>query len=427
MENTLQITQTQNKLKIINVDDIDSSTYKTKKKSFVSEINPREIRRNIQREGHIWFGVYDELMRNKFLINEIKKCKDNIIPSECAAIHLQNFKLAFCRNIDNTENETKAYIFNSENSIIFLKLYLITKDQFYQILSNYYKINLSNISQENLFLKEIKEINSKFDIPKENKTIINLGELDSIFIYSISCSSPIEKMKIAPPEISTLRNIYLGLKRSFHPYSEYLIMYYIYRLDGVRNFLTLNQLKECFFKLGNSNLSKTQIDQGNVSLTENHYQYNNNQHINQHDCQNLKDNETVKCSTCNASPYVGTPEKDQLNQFSYILDLHYLPVFDENTGEFIWSKDEKGWKHARDSILKSEDLQHGKSISINHGNLISLTNSFLQGGTGGFSVKTEENDYQGTTTTEKWQNFKSDANSGTFIEELNNLLKDLNI
>ena len=56
-------------VKILNTDEIDSDTFKTKKKSFVSEINPHLIRRNIQKEEYIWYGVYDELVRNKIMIN----------------------------------------------------------------------------------------------------------------------------------------------------------------------------------------------------------------------------------------------------------------------------------------------------------------------------------------------------------------------
>ena len=126
-----------------------------------------------------------------------------------------------------------------------------------------------------------------------------------------------------------------------------------------------------------------------------------------------KDNETVKCSTCNASPFIGTPEKDQLNQYSYIFDLHHLPIFDENTGEFFWSNNEANWKTARDSIIKSEE--NGKSLTMNHGSLVSLSNSFS-------SIAKKDDD----KSDPKWINFKNDANSGTFIEELNNILKEIN-
>lgn len=205
------------------------------------------------------------------------------------------------------------------------------------------------------------------------------------------------------PEADYLRNIYLGLKKSFHPYSEYLIMYYVYRIDGIRNFYTINQLKECFFKSIDITTTSSDSKLPTEKVSTNHDE--NNAH-------SPRNEDTLKCSTCNASPYIGTPEKEHLNQYSYIFDLHHLPVFDENTGEFFWSSNEANWKIARDSILKSEDIQNGKSLSLNHGSLVSLSSSFV-------NKQTEED-----TTEQKWINFKRDASSGTFVEELNNLLKN---
>ena len=86
--------------------------------------------------------------------------------------------------------------------------------------------------------------------------------------------------------------------------------------------------------------------------------------INETPKQNIQKNETdtVKCSTCNGSPFICTAEKNQLNQYSYIFDLHHLPIFDETTGEFFWNNKDVNWKFAHDSILKSEE---GNSKSVN--------------------------------------------------------------
>jgi len=147
---------------------------------------------------------------------------------------------------------------------------------------------------------------------------------------------------------------------------------------------------------------------------------------------NLNDNETVKCSTCNASPFVTTPEKDHLNQYSYIFDLHHLPIFDENTGEFFWTNNEANWKKAKDSIFNSEEMKkhNGKSISMNHGSLMSMSGSFLLPGSNNLNLNTHSNQNNNTTVDKAdedintWNKFKADGNSNTFIEELNNLLKD---
>src|SRR5690349_11788512 len=103
-------------IKIINVDEIEGSTFKTKKKSFVSEINPHLAKRNIQKEQYIWFGVYDQLLRNKVLISYLKKCQDSALPLECAAIHLEKYQISFCKS----NGEVKAFLFESEGSVVFL-------------------------------------------------------------------------------------------------------------------------------------------------------------------------------------------------------------------------------------------------------------------------------------------------------------------
>ena len=64
----------------LSIEDLEGSAFKTTKKAFVSDINPHEIRRKIQQEQYIWFGVYDHLTRNKLIIENIKKCTDPSLP-----------------------------------------------------------------------------------------------------------------------------------------------------------------------------------------------------------------------------------------------------------------------------------------------------------------------------------------------------------
>lgn len=414
-------------IKIVNVDEIEGSTFKTKKKSFVSEINPHLVKRNIQKEEYIWFGVYDQLLRNKILISNLKKCKDAALPLECAAIHLEKYQVSFCK----AKDEVKAFIFESEGSVVFLKLYLITKEQMVDLLNVYYHIQ----TNRDIF-KDFNKVETQMNLNSsaDYSLLKCMGELDGIYIYSMTSNKNFSSMEIAAPDTDCLRNIYLGLKKSFSPYSEFLIMYYVYRLEGVRNYYTMNQLKECFFK--NKNNSDTSLDTkfSNMNINNiNNAELNMMNNMNS-SSPNKNDNETVKCSTCNASPFVTTPEKDHLNQYSYIFDLHHLPIFDENTGEFFWSNNEANWKKARDSILKSEEIgiYNGKSMSLNHGSLMSLSGSFLIGGNMNNNLNTNVNTNLNTTNSDnkteedfnQWAKFKNDGASNTFVEELNNLLKD---
>lgn len=406
--------------------NIESSAFKTKKKTFVSEIDPHAIRRKVQKEKYIWLGVYDELLRNKHLINLMKKCADPSLPSECAAIHLEKYRLAFHKN--------KSFIIQSD-SVMFLKLYLITKEQFLEVIRHHYQIEVNN---PEIIFTALNTVDTLYNILTDNfyNSIKCVGELDDILIYSVTTSIQCE---IIPPDTDVLRNIYVGLKKSFSPYSEYLIMYYLYLVDGVKNFYTINQLKEVFFKI------KSTGESNSLGSTETNMTFEHQQKIlfvpneNVTNSPGRRDNETVKCSTCNASPFMGTLEKDQLNQYSYIFDLHHLPIFDDNTGEFFWSNNEANWKTARDSIFKSEEINNGRSLSLNHGSLVSLSNSFMAnaGGNNANNLNTLNNlnttplNTINTINTgrredseQKWINFKNDVNSGTFIEELNNLLKE---
>jgi hypothetical protein len=136
--------------KNISLEDLEKSEFKTTKKTFVSDINPHLIRRNIQKEQYIWLGVYDHLSRNKLMIESIKRCTDTSLPLECAAIHLEKYKMSFNQNTTGV----KAFIFDDEKSVVFLKLYLITKEQMLDVLRNEYGI----VEGSTKLMSELKEL-----------------------------------------------------------------------------------------------------------------------------------------------------------------------------------------------------------------------------------------------------------------------------
>ena len=444
------------------IEYINNSELKTKKKEFINKVDPHNLKRLIQKEKCVWFGVHNELLRNKNMIKLIGKCKDKSLPIESAAIHLDKYRLGF--------NKNRIFINYDENSVIFFKLYLITKEQLIDILKILYLCDDSiDIEMKKIFsLKKIVEdINlTKFQT-KGNcfyDVLKCVGDLDGINIFTASA----KKCDIEPPDSDYLRTIYNGLLKTFHPYSEYLIMYYLYLLDGVKNFFSIKQLEEIFLqKINNkgsehississeTNLTigevqnqnklfgipstnninkKDNINNINNLIIKNNKKYSNisnknNENknaniskdsievINETPKQNVQKNETdtVKCSTCNGSPFISTAEKNQLNQYSYIFDLHHLPIFDETTGEFFWNNNDVNWKLAHDSILKSEEGSGGRSVNLLHGSLVSLSNDF----------STLNENYLGEdNNSPKKEDDKN--NSGTFIEELNNILKEIN-
>ena len=435
----------------LNIIEYNNSELKTKKKEFINKIDPHNLKRLIQKERYIWFGVHNELLRNKNMIKLLEKCKDKTLPIESAAIHLNKYKVGF--------NKNRIFITNDENSVIFFKLYLIKKEQLIEILQVSYSCNNSIEKDLNKILCS-KKMNEDFDLsPYQTNSncfydiLKSIGELDGINIYSLSSKNN----NIEKPDIEYLKIIYSGLLKTFHPYSEYLIMYYIYSLDGIKNFFSIKELEEIFTQnkinnrgIGHSSsissetnltigeiqnqnrllgISPLDNEKGNIKnnlLINNIIQKNKKtkvenskdsiEVINETPKQNIQKNETdtVKCSTCNGSPFICTAEKNQLNQYSYIFDLHHLPIFDETTGEFFWNNNDENWKLAHDSILKSEE-GNNKSLNLLHGSLVSLSNDFST--LNANSLREENN-------SPKKEDDKN--NSGTFIEELNNILKEIN-
>lgn len=319
-------------------------------------------------------------------------------------------------------------MYEAPDSVIFLKLYLITKNQLYDLLKMHYGIDI-DLTEDQVF-KELQTLNSSIQLNNSDYDYLKcVGDLDNILIYSLINKE--KEFSVSPPSIDYLRNIFIGLKKSFNPYSEYLLIYYIYRLEGIKNLYDINQLTECFFKSSNKDPNNSNYNNSLTSNTDSKFSSNeknlmviseekentNTITLNETDSPTgkEKDNETVKCSTCNGYPYLGTPEKDQLNQYSYIFDLQHLPIFDENTGEFFWTNNEANWKSARDSILKSEEL-NGKSISLNHGSIYSLSTSFIHN-QNIYNSKEDE-------VEKRWNEFRKEANSNTFINDLSNLLRN---
>lgn len=408
---------------------------KTTKKDFVNKVDPHGLKRLIQKERCIWFGVHDDLLRNKNIIKLIQKCKDTSIPFESAAIHLDKFKAAF--------NKNRIFIKYDENSVIYFKLYLISKDQFLEILKIHYNCEDKIFEQkENIF--SMHEINKEFDLTnfQKNKTFFNIikcvGDLDNINIFTVTS----KESEISPPDNDYLRTIFNGLKKSFHPYSEYMIMYYMYLIDGVKNFFTMKQLEEIFLHNKPSGAtgtdhtaasSETNMTIGEVAnqnqllgIPPSEFNVNAVKNAKEKDpLENLdinltpKPNEekkpetdTIKCSTCNGSPFVTTAEKDIINQYSFIFDLHHMPNFDETTGEFYWKNVDNNWKLTHDSLLKSGDIS-AKSMNMFHGSLVSYS--------GDFDEQNNNNIPQNSDKKEDKLN-----NSGTFMEELDNILKEIN-
>ncbi len=74
--------------------------------------------------------------------------------------------------------------------------------------------------------------------------VMKLGELDGIIILSLTCPdldlSPAEE----PAPLDYVKLLYRGLRQSFAPYSEHMILYYLYKRPGINGVLTTKHFTE---------------------------------------------------------------------------------------------------------------------------------------------------------------------------------------
>jgi hypothetical protein len=247
-----------------------------------------------------------------------------------------------------------------------------------------------------------------------------LGELEGMKIITATR----ERIKLAQrPETNYLRSLYCELRKAFNPYSPYFILYYIYMLDGVRNYYTVDDLiKVFFFKEKIQNKSDCIKDEGKDELfiDENNYVKDDR-----------RNEQTLLCNTRILS------QQDHLERLNQALDFNYLPVFDSKTGEFNWldnnssdinnnniflNKNFNAFK-SEDMYPKSLDLRNGSMISINSSIIVDREEDVLQTS---HQLPTRESNFK-TQGSRLKINPESSDKQKALIDELNDLLKKLDV
>lgn len=299
----------------------------------------------IENGKYIWFGVYNELLLNENMVNLLNKCIDKSLPKELASIHLNRFSIAF--------NKNKIFIVFKENSSIFIKLYLILKNQLIDILKNEYNCNEKiNNESENIF--KLQKINDEMPLDQYQSesnfynTIKNIGIFNNINIYAITSKNNI--IDLQPPDKGYLNQIYIGLKKSFYLYSDYLIIYYLYLIHEIKTTYSLKKLTEIFFE------NKTESNDDNNK---------NNKDIIIKEVDNQK-------QLWYFLPKIEKKEenKEDINEYSYILNMEALPEFDETTGEFFWNNNDSNWEKVNQ--IKNNSEIKNKVVNIENGSIIHL-------------------------------------------------------
>ena len=296
-----------------------------------------------ENKNFIWFGVYNELLLKKNIAKLLDKCNNKELPKESASIHLNKYSIEF--------NKNKIFIKYNENSSIFIKLYLISKSQFIDILKVKYNCN-EQIEKESENIFKLQKINEEIVLEEyQNELnfyniIKNIGILNEINIYSITTKN--NNIDLQPPDKDYLNQIYLGLKESFYLYNDYLIMYYLYLIHGIKTTYNLKKLTEIFF--GNQSISK-EDKESDVEIKEIENQKTLWYFLpkNEHSEEN----------------------KEDINQYNFILDMDALPEFDETTGEFFWNNNDSNWEKINQKINDSKEIKN-KVVNVENGSIIKL-------------------------------------------------------
>lgn len=421
------------------IKDFDDDLIMTKKKEFESKIIPYEEIRKSQIPNYIWIACYDELLSTSNLIQIIKKCKNTSLPIEWISIHLNNYKIIF-NKVDKT-NEIRPFLVENKSSVSFVKLYLINKNQVIDIFSHMYTYNDLNNSEIENFEKCLDKGNwgnfKKFGIENnEYGQILLLGELDGIKIVSATCSENYVKNKNSiKPEISYLRTLFNELRNAFNPYSNYFIMYYVYMMDGVKQNYNVDELCQVFYL--NKETDKQTIQTKNIDKTLLcQTYYGNSGYAN--NLNNLNYNNTLD----------GNNRPEVFNKINQALNLLEIPSFDEKTGEFKWPNNSNVNFNSLNlnfnkSFIKSDDI-YKKSVDLRNGSLLSLNSSILYDGDEeniddnlNNNVKnitriiyddvSKNNNLNTTNTNFPTQSNLNSEKHSTLIEDLNNLLKKIDV
>lgn len=338
-----------------------------------------------EKEKYIWFGVYNELLLNENISKLFEKLVDKSLPKESASIHLNRFIISFHKN--------KIFITYKENSSMFIKLYLILKAQLLDILKKEYNCNDKIDNElENIF--KLQKINDELVLDPcqdENNfynTLKNIGTFNNIIIYSVTSRNNI--VDLQPPDKDYLNQIYIGLKKSFYLYSDYLIMYYLYLVHEIKTTYSLKKLIEIFIE------NKKEVNEENK----------NNIVIKEIDNQKqlwhfLTKNDKNK-----------TESKEDINEYNYILDMEALPEFDETTGEFFWNNNDSNWEKVNQTINNNSEIKN-KVVDVENGSIFKLVEENQN--------KDEKGNEKGNEISENEKNSQK-KNTLKYIEELSSIL-----
>lgn len=270
---------------------------------------------NANKDEYVLLGVYDKLVDD----NNMR----TLIESE---VKLSGVITVFKYKLGLHGDNLFIKYHDSNNSYVILKVYLLTKMQFMDVLVKHCGCAKENVTTETT----MSDMFSKCNTVQQYFNLSPFQSDSNVYYYNIiQCidiinSMPLIVLSSTMKEIITCKQI-MCLQTLFGLYrkclcnehiNEYMLMHYVYLIEGIKDIMSLGLLKEVFIH--------DEDEDNNIELVLRGY----------------------KASNSNSSS----------NKVEHLFELNCLPEFDDVAGEFVWDKQEEEYKQIVDEYIKSENV-----------------------------------------------------------------------
>ena len=266
---------------------------------------------NANKDEYVLLGVYDKLVDDNNMRTLIK-----------SEVKLSGVITVFKYKLGLHGDNLFIKYHDSNNSYVILKVYLLTKMQFMDVLVKHCGCAKENVTTETT----MSDIFSKCNTVQQYFNLSPFQSDSNVYYYNIiQCidiinSMPLIVLSSTMKEIITCKQI-MCLQTLFGLYrkclcneyiNEYMLMHYVYLIEGIKDVMSLALLKEVFIH--------DEDEDNNIELVLRGYKASNS------------------------------------NKVEHLFELNCLPEFDDVAGEFVWDKQEEEYKQIVDEYIKSENV-----------------------------------------------------------------------
>ncbi|TNV73283.1 hypothetical protein FGO68_gene1014 [Halteria grandinella] len=170
-------------------------------------------------------------------------------PNEMASIHVKDYDLMFANDLQG-QQQVQPFLVYKENSVAFIKLYLMPFSQFEALVC------LSTDCQAFLLPESINK-DSSFPLffdqspPPLLNSVAKIGTLEHLDILCMTHTQHTEtpQVQLQTPSPSVVRRLFKALRHAFFNYSEHFILLYLYKREQVRfGYTSVKELMEVVFE-----------------------------------------------------------------------------------------------------------------------------------------------------------------------------------